>query len=207
MKRPSGRHGPSPIFPSPKPPEGGCFYDEDQDHSLRPGADDGADSAGADRPAVLRAGGDRRRSDRCVGRAGLLRPCRQGDPGGRQCRRDHEGRRGRRRRRPDVRPLRPAAADGRVHAALRRTLRPEGHAPGEAAASGAEGAGRRHRLHRRRRWLDRHQLPCRRQGRLDHRHPDRRPQAVPVRSTTTSRPTPPSTAATRAVRCSTSTAR
>ncbi len=154
-------------------------------HSLRPGADDRADGARADRSPVHGARGDRRLSDGRRGRrAGLLRPRRQGDPGGGERRRHHEARRRRRRGRSDVRSLAAelaTEADGRVHAALRRALRPAGparHAADEAASSGREGPGRRHRLHHRRQGLDRHQLPRRRQGRLDHRHPDRRPQAA-----------------------------
>ena len=59
---------------------------------------------------------------------------------------------------------------------IRRALRPAGPAPGSSAA--AQGAGRRHRLHRRSVRHHRDQLPRRRQGRLDHRHPGGRPQAA-----------------------------
>ena len=142
--RPSGRHGPRPIFLL-RAPKGGSSNDQDQDpYPHRPGADDGADGAGPDRPDVHRAAGDRRQA-----RAGLLRPRRQGDAGGRERRRDHEGQRRRRRRRPHVRPLAAAVADGRVHAALRRALRPAGPSRMQAASAAARRPGRRHRLHRR----------------------------------------------------------
>ena len=164
-----------PPYSCPRPPKE-VVHDKDQDpYSHRPGADHRADGTGADRPDVQRPG---RRSPATAGRAGLLRSRRQGDPGGRQRRRDHEGRRGRRRRGPHVRSA--GQADGRVHEALRRALRPAGPA-GQAAgqaASGPQGPGRRHRLHRRRQGHDRDQLPRRRQGRLDHRDHGGRHQAA-----------------------------